>query len=119
MSHSLRTEKHEIKTRLRVKVSFSSPSRTLQQHAAACDINNIMNRYARTGSLPPPRAAPQFADVTGLQGDLTERVNFANSSIADVDRALTEVLNAQQAKSQQQPPPDPIPAPSPAPAPAS
>lgn len=116
MSHSLRTEKHELKNRHRIRVCFHAPSKTLQQHAAACDINNIMNRYARTGSLPPPRGAPQFADVTGLQGDLTERVNFAASTIADVDSAIQKTLSAKVAESQPKqtpaaaPPPE-IPAP--------
>lgn len=47
-------------------------SMTHQSHASSCDVNKIVERYARTGDLPPPSTQPVFADVTSLQGDLTE-----------------------------------------------
>ena len=56
-------------------------SMTHQSHAASCDVNKIVERYARTGDLPPARFEPSYADVTGLQGDLTEMASRARLTI--------------------------------------
>ena len=46
-------------------------SRTQQADKDQTDINNIVNRYARTGHLPIQRQGV-YVDVTALQGELTE-----------------------------------------------
>ena len=48
------------------------------------DINAIVSRYARTGILPPNDKQPIYADVSGLQGDLTERLLWAETTVENV-----------------------------------
>lgn len=67
--------------RVRVSLTSWSPSMTQLSHAEACDINFIVNRYARSGSLPPPTGVPQYGDVTALQGPLLERVLWSTEVI--------------------------------------
>jgi len=91
-------------------LQFRKPSRTRQEMAGSTDINGIVEKYLRTGALPPVNQAPQFGDATKYQGDLTERLAQANAlqaqAQADVDaynaNQKTKKQNAQQ--SQQQPP---------------
>ncbi len=47
--------------------------RTDQSQGNDTDVNNIVARFARTGEIPPGKPG-QYADVTGLQGDLTEMI---------------------------------------------
>lgn len=58
--------------RRRLMKFFPEVTRTQQHHRDLTDINNIVSRYARTGEMPPAKQAPQYADVTALQGDLSE-----------------------------------------------
>lgn len=60
-------------------------SLTDQSFMGACDINNIVARFARTGELPPSTKVPVFDDVTALQGDLTSM--YENSSSL-IDKAM-------------------------------
>lgn len=76
--------------RYRTVTHILGESRTETSHAEATDINFIVNRFARTGQLPPPRKPPSYQDVTGLQGDLTERLSWAN-------QILTEYVEHQKA----------------------
>lgn len=76
----------------RVRVTFETdgPSKTHQSHKDSCDVNQILARYERTGMLPPSRSVGQFGDVTGLQGDLTERAAFAQSTVSTARRDVYE-----------------------------
>lgn len=65
-------------------------SRTHQSHAESCDINNIIKRFDNTGELPPATREPQYADVTALQGDLTERINQSRETLDTAGRQLEE-----------------------------
>lgn len=65
-------------------------------HQEASDVNAIVARYHRSGELPPVRTPPNYADVTGLQGDLTERLQWAREHIDNAYKALSEVQQAQQ-----------------------
>lgn len=42
------------------------PSLTQQQFADESDINNIVDRFMKTGHLPTPASMPQFADYEGI-----------------------------------------------------
>ena len=51
--------------RRRVSIVFPSETKTEQHHKAACDINNIMARYTKTGVLEHVRRfEPVYADVS-------------------------------------------------------
>ena len=52
----------------------SLPSLTKQSEAEACDINNIVRRYAGTGALPSTNRAAFFADVSEM-GDYREALD--------------------------------------------
>jgi len=59
--------------RTRVPVDLEGQqSKTDRSHGNDTDINNIVARFARTGELPPGNGEGDYADVTGLQNDLTE-----------------------------------------------
>lgn len=52
-------------------------SETRQSEKASADVNAIVERFSRTGQLPPARFEGSYADVTAYQGDLTERYEWA------------------------------------------
>lgn len=62
-------------SRTRLAYHTVGESKTRQADKQAADINAIVDRFNRTGQLPPAKTQPMYADVTGLQGDLTESVN--------------------------------------------
>lgn len=72
-------------------------SRTQQHHKDLTDINNIVNRYARTGEMPPAKSEPSYADVSELQGDLGERIVKSRETI-DKAEAHFERRKAEKAK---------------------
>jgi len=48
-------------------ISFPEPTRTKQSEMAACDINNILKRYQKTGQLPDLiKQNPQYGDFTNV-----------------------------------------------------
>lgn len=60
-------------TRTRQYVDLTGQeSKVDTSHGNDTNINNIVARFARTGQLPKCDETPQYADVTGLQQDLTE-----------------------------------------------
>lgn len=70
----------------RLRVPYCPPegtqSATDTSHGNHVDVNTIIARFARTGELPPARRAPQYGDVTALQGDLTESYSKSQADIA-------------------------------------
>jgi len=71
----------------RLPIINDEPSLTLQQAAAECDINLIVDRYAKTGSwsssgAPPRGGSPSFGDF---------------SDVADFMSAQNAVIEAQAA----------------------
>lgn len=54
------------------------------------DINNIVARFARTGQMPPPQKEPKYADVTGLQGDLTEMLQKGKEATEAYKKLMRE-----------------------------
>lgn len=76
--------------RARVTTIFTGESMTHQSHADSCDINNIIRKFDRTGVLPPSTRPEQYADVTGLQGDLTERINTSREILDKAGRVVEQ-----------------------------
>lgn len=72
--------------RIRVITVNDEPSMTQASHYDQTDVNAIVERFKRTGQLPVPIATPQYADVTGLQGDLTDLHNRAREHIEIAER---------------------------------
>ena len=66
------------------------------------DINNIVERFARTGKLPEgPSVQPVFEDVTALQGDLTgllKRTEDARKELARLEAEQKQAAAEQAAK---------------------
>lgn len=77
--------------RRRVVSNTVGESRTRQADALSCDINHIVNRFHRTGMLPPARHQGAYADVTRLQGDLTEKAAEARKTITKADEVVKTV----------------------------
>lgn len=69
-------------SRLRITANIVGESLTSQSDLESTDVNNVVRQYTDTGFLPPGKGEGQFADVTALQGDLTERINYANDVYA-------------------------------------
>lgn len=76
--------------RVRTPTIIHGESMTHQSHADSCDINNIIRKFDRTGVLPPSTRPEQYADVTGLQGDLTERINSSREILDKAGRAVDQ-----------------------------
>lgn len=69
--------------RVRYGMDFGDQESLVQQaHWDQTDVNAIVDRYHRTGILPPVQNNGVYADVTGLQGDLTERIQKSREDIA-------------------------------------
>lgn len=63
-------------------IEFTEPSRTKQSELEACDINNIMARYATTGVIT------HFASGQPLYGDFSE--------VEDYQASLNKVMSAEE-----------------------
>jgi hypothetical protein len=61
----------------RTITEISGESMTHQSHKDACDVNNIVRKFDNTGIIPVGNGPGQYADVTALQGDLTEMQNHS------------------------------------------
>lgn len=72
--------------RSRVITLNGEPSMTQASHYDQTDVNAIVERFHRTGVLPTPLTQPQYADVTGLQGDLTDLYNRAQEHIQTAEK---------------------------------
>lgn len=50
----------------KVTLDFKQPSRTKQEFREDCDVNVIIRRFTRTGTLPQPTQTPRFVDAANL-----------------------------------------------------
>lgn len=82
--------------RERVQTPVGTEVITDQSWRQDADVNYIVERYKRSGHLPKPVTAPVYADVSGLQGDLTERLNWASQQIEDAQRTIATVQAEQE-----------------------
>ena len=62
------------------------------------DVNRIVARFARTGELPSPRGNPQYADVTALQGDLTEMIERGKLAAEELAQLEQKQRDEQETK---------------------
>lgn len=85
--------------RVRCVFFTDGESRTSQAFADQCDINSIMRRFERTGHIPVTRPGVDgvYADVTGLQGDLTTLAHESGVIVSKVTKAAAD-LQAKAAK---------------------
>lgn len=93
----------------RIRHSFTTlgESKTRQSEKQSADINHIVERFQRTGQLPPPRQQPMYADVTALQGDLTEKVNESRATQEQYVAEVHESRKKAAAKAAESTPPTP------------
>lgn len=89
-------------TRVRTITEITGESMTHQSHASSVDINNIIRRFDNTGVLPPPTGDPVYADVTELQGDLTDRINMSRETLDAAGRQLDEQQRLENEKLEKQ-----------------
>lgn len=83
--------------RYRVPFYPVGESLTEQSHKHSCDINNIVQRHQRTGGIPPPQRPPLYQDVTRLQADLRERMEFAAETLGKLESALSALPSPPEA----------------------
>lgn len=88
--------------RNRYRTPVVGESMTHQSHKDLCDVNAIVKRFDRTGELPPATREAQYADVSSLQGDLTERIAMSREVLDTAGRHVDEKCKADQAKKRQQ-----------------
>lgn len=85
--------------RERTPINFEGyESVTDTSHGNDTDVNNIVARFSRTGHLPKPETAPQYADVSGLQGDLTDLINQSREAIESLQEQDRENEKIKQNK---------------------
>lgn len=87
-------EPHDM--RCRVFTHIDGESLTHESFKEECDINGIVNRYARTGELPDSGRTGAYADCSGLQGDLTQRISESRSVVSKVETAKKAKREKQQ-----------------------
>lgn len=85
-------------TRVRQVFCPVGESMTQQQHKDQTDVNAIVERFERTGSLPPNMGQGQFADVSELQGDLSDLINRSR----DIQQRFNEFASSWTEKSPEQ-----------------
>jgi len=90
--------------RFRERLFQSSEGESMceRSHADSVNVNNIVARFHRTGELPKPTHEPIYEDVTGLQGDYRERLEFLDGVKARVEAWYSE--QARLAEAAQAPP---------------
>jgi phage internal scaffolding protein len=74
-------------TRERVQTCFADDAgRTHQEHKQECDINHILEKYARTGLVTHVnKYEPQYGDVTSMEyQDMQNKIADVNSMFADL-----------------------------------
>lgn len=87
--------------RRRVTKKFTIPSKTHQSHAESCDVNRIIDQYARTGQLPPETRQKQYGDVSNLNKPMGELVADAKEVGEKIAAAKKEVASKKAAKNKE------------------
>lgn len=74
--------------RERCPTPMKTESVTDQTAAGETDVNTIVQRFQRTGHLPPGKGPGMYADVSEIQGDLTERLIWAKEQVDNLETAI-------------------------------
>lgn len=69
-------------------------TRTDNAHKDLTDINNIVNRFQRTGSMPTGKGPGVYEDVTLLQGDLTDVINRSKDIVEKAEKVKVALEKA-------------------------
>lgn len=93
--------------RVRLRSEGGGELITDQNPAQDTDVNKIVAKFMRTGTLPPSQKKGVYADVSGLQGDLTEQIIKTQETLKILEEkqkqneegaeASTETQTSQQA----------------------
>lgn len=68
------------------------PSRTKQSQTVECDVNRIVNRYLKTGVIPPGQKTGIYADVSALP-DFQESLDYVRQAQDDFNRLDVNIRN--------------------------
>lgn len=82
-------------SRIAVQTVITGESMTHQNHAASCDVNNIIRQFDRTGQLPPALRAPMYGDVSHLNRPFSDLALSSQGTLGDY---ATDILNAERQK---------------------
>lgn len=63
----------------RVRKEPGGPSLTQQHFKDECDINSIMDRYIRTGTVPTNKGQPKYGDFTTVEDFATSKLRIAEA----------------------------------------
>lgn len=85
-------------SRERLVTVVQGESKTDTSFGNETNINKIIARFTRTGILPSSERVPQYADVTGLQKDLTTLVNEGKEASERVKAAQTQKTKDEREK---------------------
>lgn len=75
--------------RIRVQIEGGGDTEVDQSAKQETDVNTIVNRYQRTGQLPPGREGI-FADVSNFQGELTERLEWSKEAVKSAQMEIEQ-----------------------------
>lgn len=92
----MKTVRHPL-SRERLITQTSGDSLVQAGFGNDTDVNRIIERFTRTGVLPTANSEPQYADVTGLQEDLTDLIQKQR----DTHREIMEVQKSIEEQKQQ------------------
>ena len=81
--------------RQRVQSEQGGESDVDQTYLTVTDVNTIVANYARTGIMPEAKRTARFGDVTGYQGDLTDRILWAKEQLDNAKEAYETLKQAQ------------------------
>ncbi len=87
---------------MRVHAYTSDEVMTIQSAKDETDVNRIVQRFQRTGELPPnPRGLqPQYVDCVPLQEDLTEALNKSHETIENFNEEQDWLAEQEQAETE-------------------
>jgi hypothetical protein len=76
--------------RMRVYTPTAEDGRTQQSFAEDCDINSIIRRFDRDGVLPTGKGLGMYGDVSELNDDLVNLINYSKETLSIADQFLKE-----------------------------
>lgn len=86
--------------RERIVTKLEGDSMVQKSALEECDINKVIEKFNRTGILPRTKSVGQFADVTGVQGDLTEKLAESEATLSQFANDVKAAERAKAAASQ-------------------